>query len=184
MMAQVSPRGPDPAPNLGHTLIPEPIVSLILHDTTASDSQLAVYSKVCKTWRKFAVDVVVHHAMKEILSVIIHSRTVDGGEGGEKISTPVQDLLLIEMAKSMVLHRIQNNKKGGSDNKNNNKGNFCLAWFDPSGIQTTNILVEEEYEGMMTDRSVVCCREWRGYRTPMDVLRPFGYDDEFVSVSY
>jgi hypothetical protein len=174
--------------------IPEPIVALVLNDGASSDSQLAIYSQVCKTWRKAAVDTVVQHAMNGILAVVNPTRRLGSSRGGE--CSPVQDLLLTDMAKMLVLRRMENSRKQNDDNINvnhhpNKQGRFCLAWFAPSGIQMTNILLEDEDSmewsdelGRLATPIVQCCHEWRGYRSPLEVLRPFGYDDKFVSVSF
>mgnify|MGYP001152527372 CR=1 FL=1 len=174
--------------------IPEPIVALVLNDGASSDSQLAIYSQVCKTWRKAAVDTVVQHAMNGILAVVNPTRRLGSSRGGE--CSPVQDLLLTDMAKMLVLRRMENSRKQNDDNINvnhhpNKQGRFCLAWFAPSGIQMTNILLEGEDNmewsdelGRLATPIAQCCHEWRGYRSPLEVLRPFGYDDKFVSVSF
>lgn len=224
---------------------------LLQHDMSmiaSSDSQLAICSQVCKTWRRTAVDGVVQHAMNGILAAINPARketiptstttttrtslldrrggsagTASGrneNDYGTKSTSSVQNLLLTEMAKMMILSRIQNSRKppphdGGDDNKgieedannhvnqhnnddyyhhNNHQGLCCLAWFEPSGIQTTAIHVANAPGGRFGDEegrrekyhkiTKECCHEWRGYRTPFEVLRPFGYDDTFVTVSF
>lgn len=220
------------------------ISHLLHHDMSmiaSSDSQLAICSQVCRTWRRTVVDGVVQHAMDGILAAINPARerittsttsssaSLDrkGGCGaargnendnGTNLNAAVQNLLLTEMAKMMVLGRIQNSTKrphvdGGEkegaeegvnnvnhinaynhNNNSNNQGLFCLGWFEPSGIQTTSIHVanmgscrgDEEVGRRKKYRKITqeCCHEWRGYRTPSEVLRPFGYDDTFVTVSF
>lgn len=147
--------------------------------------------------------------MNGVLAAINPTATLDnaGEGGGENIgrtdSNLVQGLLITEMAKMLVLQRIQNTREhqhqDGGDHKpnyaivknhqQNKQGPFCLAWFEPSGIQMTSIVMkghrDEEDRRTKYPRIVQeCCHEWRGYRTPWEVLRPFGYDDNFVSVSF
>lgn len=188
-------------------------VSLLLHHDMAmiapSDSQLAICSLVCTVWRRAAVEGVVRCAMNGVLAAINPTATLDnaGEGGGENIGRTdfnlVQGLLITEMAKMLVLQRIQNTREhqhqDGGDHKpnyaivnnhqQNKQGPFCLAWFEPSGIQMTSIVMkghrDEEDRRTKYPRIVQeCCHEWRGYRTPWEVLRPFGYDDNFVSVSF
>jgi hypothetical protein len=79
-----------------------------------------------------------------------------------------------------------------------NDGNFCLAWFAPSGIQTLSVSLEssdvendkqpstrktkESKRGRKVNRgkSVTCCPEWRGYRHPHEILIPFDYSTDFI----
>ena len=88
------------------------------------------------------------------------------------------------------------------------EGNFCLAWFAPSGMQTVSVSISKD-DGEDDDlpatkttastthqrrngrgggiskkgRNVNCCPEWRGYRHATEVLIPFGYSEEFIMVS-
>lgn len=185
------------------------VASLLLHHDismiASSDSQLAICSQVCKTWRRSAIDGIVQCAMKGILLAVAGDTTEKVREEGRDErglrtkNNPAQNLLLIEMAKMMVLHCIQNNRMNDSGNDivnvnshdKNGHGPCCLAWFEPSGIQTIEIHVanrcRDEEEGKSSKYHKIakeCCHEWRGYRTPCEVLGPFGYDDKFVSVSF
>ncbi len=186
------------------------VLSLLLHRDTSfiasSDSQLAICSRVCKTWRKSAIDAIAQCAMKGVLSATggVDRGTTTKGEpeadnnnnesrSGHTWDNPLQDLLLTEMAKMMVLRCITQNNDHCQQHSRHG-GPFCLAWFDPSGIQTTEIHVvdngfRDDGEGRRTryHKKIAgkeCCHEWRGYRTPSEVLGPFGYDDKFVFVSF
>ena len=88
----------------------------------------------------------------------------------------------------------------------NTEGNFCLAWFAPSGMQVVSVSVKDDTQdddlfktkttasatqqrrngrGKTTKkgRNVNCCPEWRGYRHATEVLIPFGYSEDFIMVS-
>jgi hypothetical protein len=64
---------------------------------------------------------------------------------------------------------------------------YCVAWFGPEGIQSTEVLVTPMGDSQSPtigsqERSEIklCCYEWRGYREAQHVLEPFGYSAPFV----
>jgi hypothetical protein len=93
--------------------------------------------------------------------------------------------------------------------KYNDDGSFCLAWFAPSGIHPITVSLDNDDSGANDDPeedfcengvpngeapqkrrgrkantgSVTCCSEWRGCRHATEVLFPFGYSAHFIRVS-
>lgn len=94
------------------------------------------------------------------------------------------------------------NKTSSTTIRSQAESNFCLAWFAPSGIQTLSVsLDDDDYDdyddaeasggrgrkpvsvNAKSSQKVTCCSEWRGYRLANEVLVPFGYSTNFISVS-
>jgi len=164
------------------------------------------------------------------------SSVEEGGGGGADVASSagpslsrrcVLTLLITDMARELVarqMHRRQEQRdttnvaseeEGGAQRSdrfrhppNNTEGNFCLAWFAPSGMQTVSVSLskdDSEDDDLLTTtkttasatqqrrngrgktskkgRNVNCCPEWRGYRHATEVLIPFGYSKEFIMVS-
>ena len=118
-------------------------------------------------------------------------------------NSTLRTLFLTDMARELIV-RHENLTQSSNTN-----GNFCLAWFAPSGIQITTVSLEDEEDmdrnahnspefsfdftsiggergeqkrSSISVPSVSCCREWRGYRHATEVLAPFGYASSFVRV--
>ena len=126
----------------------------------------------------------------------------------------IRRLLIVDMAREMMERRHRqcfNEHHNETDTSSSEKcdtkqdieqaniindGNFCLAWFAPSGIQTLSVSLESDAKddkkssatntksrrGRKVNRgkSVTCCPEWRGYRHPHEILIPFGYSADFI----
>ena len=119
------------------------------------------------------------------------------GSISNKFST-LHNLLLADMACELILRQGEKIKQADRS-VSSTDGNFCLAWFAPSGIQITSVSIDSEEKHHNSDGfklvsrkksskqcsndSVSCCREWRGYRHATEVLTPFGYATSFVTVS-
>lgn len=173
-----------------------------LHNACTSNIELATISNVCRCWRKVA-----SQSVADAASVPLFSRCISR-------------LLITDMARELVArqrHRrhecdttdttsgVDGTRNDRNRPPNNTEGNFCLAWFAPSGMQTASVSLEDDAEdndSLKTNtrsttqqrsngqgrtsnrgRSVNCCPEWRGYRHATEVLIPFGYSTDFIVVS-
>ena len=191
-----------------------------LHNACTSNVELAVISSVCRRWGEVASLVVASEAVALMAGVEITTASsessVEGG-GGRCIRT----LWITDMARELVARqRHQRHERDTTDASeegggarsdrarppNNTGGNFCLAWFAPSGMQTVSVSLEhgsEDDDLLATKttasatqqrrngrgktskkgKNVSCCPEWRGYRHATEVLIPFGYAKDFIMVS-
>ena len=193
--------------------VPAPAIEWILHNDCNSNAYFATLANVCKGWREVCrkaliVEVISHTRIDlcssslESLEVLIGrepevNRYWKNGSISNKFST-LHNLLLADMACELILR--QGEKIKHADRSvSSTDGNFCLAWFAPSGIQITSVSIDSEEKHHNSDGfklvsrkksskqcsndSVSCCREWRGYRHATEVLTPFGYATSFVTVS-
>lgn len=210
-------------------------ITWFLRNACASNAQLAVVSNVCRRWRQFAVGVVASEAValadgkrepSKISSAVeegnaVEPNEVDTTSANKPSFSSIRRLLITDMARELLArqHQEQNQSNGNAATTttsatqnehtmhlhDNAEGNFCLAWFAPSGIKTISVSlgddVDDDDEGMNdqttttqnhqnrrgrkvnTGRSVTCCTEWRGYRHATEVLIPFGFSTNFIRVS-
>ena len=204
-MSPASLHSPGPA-------VPDPAITWILHNDCISNEHFATLSNVCKGWRELCRKALVVEAISstgidlcssslESLDAFIDKESKVHGNN----SSTLRKLLLADMTRELV---IRQGKYINSDDKRvgSTDGNFCLAWFAPSGIQITSVSIDDEEKNLDSDEfkfdfaqketktsrkkssgknnnnSVSCCREWRGYRHATEVLTPFGYTTSFVRV--
>jgi hypothetical protein len=203
-----------------------------LHNSCTSNVELVIISSVCRRWREVASLVVASEAVALTANVELTTTSsessLEGGGGadvassaGPSFSRCIRTLLITDMARELVArqrHRRHERDKtdaseeeGGAQSDrlhppNNTEGNFCLAWFAPSGMQVVSVSVKDDTQdddlfktkttasatqqrrngrGKTTKkgRNVNCCPEWRGYRHATEVLIPFGYSEDFIMVS-
>lgn len=179
-------------------------VKWCLHNTCTSNSELATLSNVCKQWREIATDAIASEA-------IVASRG-EGNKTSfirQLMITDMARVLVVrkqqnEQAniKSSDADKDLTNKTSSTTIRSQKDSNFCLAWFAPSGIQTLSVsLDDDDYDdyddaeasggrgrkpvsvNAKSSKKVTCCSEWRGYRHANEVLVPFGYSTNFISVS-
>ena len=170
------------------------VVSWFLDNACTSNSELAIISDVCKSWRNITVNHIATEAVK--LAAADSDISNEDKEGNNtSLSKPscTHQLIITDMARELVTkHQHDNNDK----RKINTDGNFCLAWFAPSGIQTVPVPLNNDEDSTTSEEEesdsngisinanssmkVTCCSEWRGYRNADKVLQPFGYSEEFI----
>jgi len=185
-----------------------------LHNACTSNVELAVVSNVCRSWRDVASVTVASEAVALATGEKKTPELAAGEEDNGTKSTEanrtlinhsfssIRRLLITDMARELVVRQHQNNEKQSSKDTattsatqdHNKEGNFCLAWFAPSGIQTISVSLgendandaeEDRKSGrgrkVSAGRNVTCCSEWRGYRHATEVLAPFGYSTDFIT---
>jgi hypothetical protein len=199
----------------------------IVQNTITSDTELAILSNVCATWRRW------------LLEYLMEIETTD---------TNIRRLILPSMIRAFTTYRQNRPSKSQCISSSSSSssasisptGLFCVAWFASEGIQqipwsqlvheddllevmllnahhsqasrdlTNSILETSEtldrshsnfssppvttpqeqqfvptpspvaYQWKRNSNQLVLSNEWRGYRTPVEILRPFGYSPSFV----
>mmetsp|Transcript_45730 Transcript_45730/g.97230 ORF Transcript_45730/g.97230 Transcript_45730/m.97230 type:complete len:742 (-) Transcript_45730:14-2239(-) len=136
----------------------EVAIKWFLHNSCASNVQLGVISNVCQRWRDVTLRTVASEA------VALASKVSVGGddateptEVGAKNPSPslVRRLLITDMARELLARQGQHEQNQSNADatiaatlkqnfKSNTDGNFCLAWFAPSGIQTIPVSLDCE----------------------------------------
>jgi hypothetical protein len=224
--------GPDASQHL-HDNVPIVAITWVLQNDCTSNVKLATLANVCKNWRDLCRNAVVSEAISSAgLGIIISDPSLLGSEPALSVvkesevdvGLPVnntksltlerhetlRNLLLIDMATELVLSQ-QGGIKSQTKQFSNTDGDFCLAWFAPSGIQITAVSLDDDYDDSDEFRfdfsgqagsneingqtqkqqlqprrrntnSVSCCHEWRGYRHATEVLTPFGFATSFIMV--
>lgn len=144
-----------------------------LHNACTSNVELAIVSNVCRRWREVAAMAVVavvaadgngngNGGGRKIIDApsLTSEPSLQFASSTMSIhplhSSCIQRLLISDMARELVVvayrqakqckqDKSQNSGKQltGRGNTNTEEGNFCLAWFAPSGIQTISVSVDD-----------------------------------------
>lgn len=209
--------------------VPIPAIKWILHNDCTSNVHLSTLANVCKTWRDICCNAVVVEAISSA-GLDIPDTALVGSEGSLAVVKELQvhdrnnlpcltltpdstlrGLYLTDMARELLV-RQGSILKPDTEQSSSTDGNFCLAWFAPSGIQITAVSLDDEEDDdsqesdgfqfnfacvpkevkvqkkqqklkrQSSNPSVSCCKEWRGYRHATEVLTPFGYATSFLRV--
>ena len=188
-------------------------VKWCLHNTCTSNSELATLSNVCKQWREIATDAIASEAivasrgegsMENSYNTSLSTKTSFIRQ--LMITDMARELVVRKQQNEQAkikggdANKDLTNKTSSTTVRSQKDSNFCLAWFAPSGIQTLSVsLDDDDYDddaeasggrgrkpvsvNAKSSKKVTCCSEWRGYRHANEVLVPFGYSTNFISVS-
>jgi hypothetical protein len=112
--------------------------------------------------------------------------------------TPLASLLLPSMVLEKARRKLRSKPKRSSNPsskpapaKDTNE-TYCLSWFHPDGIQLAedvnpdlNLrIVVGSGDSAGTQLLSTCVSEWHSYQDAVDILQPFGYNAEFIEVSF
>ena len=101
--------------------VPEVAVRWLLR-YAENNSELATLSNVCRSWRANAVAMVLELAQESLDSI--------------KLEGPTSMLLLPSMIKCLLR---------SSEDDTVSADTFCIAWFDPSGMETRAVPLTANY---------------------------------------
>jgi hypothetical protein len=148
--------------------VPNVAIKWLLDNSCTSNVQLAIISNVCRGWRQIVIDAVASEALE-----MADSKT---SKNHKRNDSTLRGLIVVDMARSLVMRQ-----RGLVDTDTD--GSFCLAWFAPSGIQLSSVLLDDdsdESDETKPNKKVTCCNEWRGYTHATEVMIPIGYATNFI----
>jgi hypothetical protein len=105
--------------------------------------------------------------------------------------TPLASLLLPSMVLEKARRKLRSKPKRSSNPsskpapaKDTNE-TYCLSWFHPDGIQLAkDVNPDLKRDSSGTQLLSTCVSEWHSYQDAVDILQPFGYNVQFIEVSF